>query len=65
MKGRRIISGGSSDEKGLSELHNKILDKIAQLDKLNEQYKVKQEHHFVNMFMNVLEKMGNDLILAQ
>lgn len=35
------------------------------LDKLNEDYKSKQEDHFIHSFMNVVEKMGNDLILAQ
>jgi hypothetical protein len=35
------------------------------LDKLNIEYKAKQEGHFLKTFMNVLEKMGNDLIQAQ
>lgn len=49
----------------LNELYLSIHDKIQLLDKLNENFKVKQEEHFIRSFMNVVEKMGNDLILAQ
>lgn len=35
------------------------------MDQLNAEYKLRQEEHFLKTFMNVLEKMGNELILAQ
>lgn len=38
---------------------------MEELDQLHAEYKVKQEEHFLRTFMSVLEKMGNDLILAQ
>lgn len=38
---------------------------MEELDQLHAEYKVKQEEHFLRTFMTVLEKMGNDLILAQ
>jgi hypothetical protein len=65
MKLRKGASSMVVDQTVLSELHSNILDKISQLDKLNQDYRNKQEQHFIKTFMNVLEKMGNDLILAQ
>ena len=53
------------DQNYLNSIYQNILDKIGTLDKLNEDYKVRQEEHFLRTFMNVLEKMGNDLIIAQ
>lgn len=38
---------------------------MEELDQLQAEYKVRQEEHFLRTFMTVLEKMGNDLILAQ
>ena len=53
------------DRNYINELYASIHDRLLVLDKLNEQYKSKQEDHFIHSFMNVLEKIGNDLILAQ
>lgn len=53
------------DQNYMNTIYQKIVEKMAVLDQLNADYKVKQEEHFLKTFMNVLEKMGNDLILAQ
>jgi hypothetical protein len=65
MKQRKIVEAPVIDKNYLSELYNTIHDRILVLDRLNEDYKTKQEEHFIKSFMNVVEKMGNDLILAQ
>jgi chromosome segregation ATPase len=65
MKSRKTSSPPVFDQAALSDLHNSILGSIAELDKLNAEFKVKQEHHFLRTFMGVLERMGKDLILAQ
>lgn len=62
---KRITEAPVIDKNYLNELYLSIHDKIQLLDKLNENFKVKQEEHFIRSFMNVVEKMGNDLILAQ
>lgn len=49
----------------LSDLHKTIENKISELEGLNSSFKLKQERHFLKMFMSVLERMGNDLLLAQ
>lgn len=49
----------------LSDLHKTIESKITELEGLNSEFKLKQERHFLKMFMSVLERMGNDLLLAQ
>lgn len=38
---------------------------MSKLDHLNKQYKVKKEEQFLATFMNVIEKIGNQLLLAQ
>lgn len=53
------------DQAALSQIHAHILQQIELLDKLGAEFKVKQEEHFLRTFMNILETMGNDLILAQ
>lgn len=65
MKSRRLIDNEPLDTAGLSVIHNNIIDKISELDRLNEEFKLKQENHFLKTFMTVLERMGNDLLLAQ
>ncbi len=49
----------------MSAIYEKIVEKMQILDQLNAEYKVRQEEHFLKTFMNVLEKMGSELILAQ
>lgn len=65
MRGRKVVEPQVVDQNYLNSIYQNILDKIGTLDKLNEDYKVRQEEHFLRTFMNVLEKMGNDLIIAQ
>jgi hypothetical protein len=62
---RKIVEAPVVDRNYINELHASIHDRLAMLDRLNENYKSKQEDHFIQSFMNVVEKMGNDLILAQ
>lgn len=62
---KRIVEAPVIDRNYLNDLYNTIHQQIAVLDRLNEEYKTKQEQHFIQSFMNVVEKMGNDLILAQ
>ena len=65
LRTKKTLSSTLPEDNQLEELHNNILNKISELDKLNQDYKDRLEEHFIKMFMNVLEKMGNDLILAQ
>lgn len=65
MKQRKIVEAPVIDRNYLNDLYTSIHERIQMLDRLNEQYKTKQEEHFIQSFMNVVEKMGNDLILAQ
>jgi hypothetical protein len=65
MRGRKVVEPQVVDQNYLNNIYQNILDRIGVLDKLNEDYKVRQEEHFLRTFMNVLEKMGNDLIIAQ
>ena len=62
---RKLVEAPLIDRNYINELHASIHDRLLVLDKLNEEYKSKQEDHFIHSFMNVVEKMGNDLILAQ
>ena len=52
------------DQNYLDNMYQKILKQIKVLNGLNEQYKLQQEEHFIDIFMKVLEKMGTDLIIA-
>lgn len=63
MKPKRPLS--PQVENAVSAIYQKILERMEVLDQLHADYKVKQEEHFLRTFMTVLEKMGNDLILAQ
>ena len=63
MKPKRPLS--PQVENAVSSIYQKILERMEVLDQLHADYKVKQEEHFLRTFMTVLEKMGNDLILAQ
>lgn len=65
MKDRKSQENISSEGAILNQIFISIHDKMLVLDKLNEDYKNRQEEHFIKSFMNVVEKMGNDLILAQ
>lgn len=53
------------DHEALLQIHASIIQKIEEMDRLSSEFKVRQEDHFLRTFMNILEKMGNDLILAQ
>jgi hypothetical protein len=62
---RKIVEAPVVDRNYINELHTSIHERLVVLDRLNEDYKTKQEDHFIQSFMNVVEKMGNDLVLAQ
>lgn len=62
---RGVGTGGAEGADPIDQIYQSLVDKINILDKLNAEYKVKQEHHFINAFMNVIEKIGNELLLAQ
>lgn len=67
MKPKRPASSALSlkAENAVSSIYKKIVERMEELDQLHAEYKVRQEEHFLRTFMTVLEKMGNDLILAQ
>lgn len=65
MKDNNTSANDKLEQADLAQIHSLIIQKIQVLDKLTSDFKVKQEEHFLRTFMNILETMGNDLILAQ
>jgi lactam utilization protein B len=63
MKPKRPLSPQA--ENAVTSIYQRIVERMEVLDQLHADYKVKQEEHFLKTFMGVLEKMGNDLIVAQ
>ena len=64
MKGERTGVRGEGEE-SLEQLHGRIQEGMAELTLLTDEFKVRQEGHFLRTFMGVLERMGNDLVVAQ
>ena len=66
MKDKQIKQNFANfDREGMKIVYEKILYNFKELDNLNREYKHRQEDHFVRAFANILQKMGNELIIAK
>ena len=59
MKSKRQAKAQALDAEGLAKLHGTIMVSMSELERLNAEFKEKQEYHFLKTYMGVIERMGN------
>ena len=49
----------------MQQMQSVILEKLETISSLNNEFKEKQERHFLKTFLHVMDRVSNELLFAQ